>query len=342
MKKIKNIEEIEEVQVVNNGNEVAETAWEETDKTDKAMTNTWAPDEALFRLSVANLAKTAPVSPAEERRLIMEMVHGREAKQNMAENPPQTKAEHLEMQALIKKGRKARERLIVANGRLVISIANRYTGHGLTLAEVSQEGVLGLIRAIDKFDHTRGVRLSTYASYWIRQSVSRAVAVQTRTIRLPVHKVDRLGTVRKVINQLTQELGRRPEIEEIARALDDTPEQIEALLCDGQETLSLEDPVGDEGATLADFVTEDDSNHLEVEIDRGLLEKEIQDALATLSARESRIMELRYGLLDGHPLTLQDVAERFGLTRERIRQIEKEAIAKLRRPEKSVRLRAFV
>jgi RNA polymerase sigma factor (sigma-70 family) len=306
------------------------------------MTTTWAPDEALFRLSVANLAKTAPVSPKEERRLILEMVAGRDAKEILENNPPEDEQERAELEEKVRRSLKARETLIVSNGRLVISIANRYTGHGLTLAEVSQEGVLGLIRAIDKFDADRGVRLSTYASYWIRQSVSRAVAVQTRTIRLPVHKVDRLGAVKKATNQLTQQLGRAPEMAELAAALGDTPEQIEALLCDGQETLSLENPVGDDGATLADFVMEDDSAMLEKEVDQTLLEQEIQDALATLTARESRIMELRYGLRDGHPLTLQDVAERFGLTRERIRQIEKEAIAKLRRPDKAFRLRAFV
>ncbi len=309
---------------------------------EKNMTTTWAPDEALFRLSVASLAKTAPVSPQEERRLILEMVAGRDSQEILRDNPPEDEAERAILEEKVRKGLKAREILIVANGRLVISIANRYTGHGLTLAEVSQEGVLGLIRAIDKFDADRGVRLSTYASYWIRQSVSRAVAVQTRTIRLPVHKVDRLGVVRKVMNQLTQKLGRSPDIKEVAEALGDTPEQIEALLYDGQETLSLEDPVGDDGATLADFVMEEDVTRLETEVDRHLLEQEIQEALATLTARESRIMELRYGLRDGHPLTLQDVAERFGLTRERIRQIEKEALAKLRRPEKAMKLRAFI
>jgi len=309
---------------------------------EKKMTTTWAPDEALFRLSVASLAKTPPVSPTEERRLILEMVDGRKSQEILDTNPPTDEAERAKLEEKVKRGLKARETLIVSNGRLVISIANRYTGHGLTLAEVSQEGVLGLIRAIDKFDADRGVRLSTYASYWIRQSVSRAVAVQTRTIRLPVHKVDRLGVVRKVMNQLTQELGRTPDIKDVAAALGDTPEQIEALLYDGQETLSLEDPVGDDNATLADFVMEEDTTKLETEVDRHLLQQEIQEALATLTARESRIMELRYGLRDGHPLTLQDVAERFGLTRERIRQIEKEALAKLRHPEKALRLRAFI
>ncbi|NIT56705.1 MAG: sigma-70 family RNA polymerase sigma factor, partial [Aliifodinibius sp.] len=165
---------------------------------DTVMATTWEPEEALFRLSVANLAKTAPVSPKEERRLILEMAAGKKAAKRLEENPPEDDEERAKLETAVERGLKAREQLIVSNGRLVISIASRYTGHGLTLAEVSQEGVLGLIRAIDKFDPDRGVRLSTYASYWIRQSVSRAVAVQTRTIRLPVHKVDRLGTVRKV------------------------------------------------------------------------------------------------------------------------------------------------
>ena len=306
------------------------------------MTTTWVPEEALYRLSIANLARTAPVSYQEERCLISKMIAGKKARTLLNRNPPKDVVELKRLEKTAKIGHKARETLIVSNGRLVISIAGRYTGHGLTLAEVSQEGVLGLIRAIDKFDPTRGVRLSTYASYWIRQSVSRAVAVQTRTIRLPVHKVDRLGAIRKTINQLTQEFGHTPDLKEIAEVLNDTPEQIENLLCDGQETLSLEAPVGDDGATLADFVVEEDSAKLESEIDRTLLGKEIQKALATLTARESRIMELRYGLRDGHCLTLQDVAERFGLTRERIRQIEKEAIKKLRRPDKARRLRAFV
>jgi len=292
------------------------------------MATTWAPDEALFRLSIADLAATAPVSPAEEKRLIRVMIEGKKIAKQMKKDP--TLRKDKDLRAKVDEGEASRRMLIQANGRLVISIANRYTGHGLSLAELSQEGVLGLIRAIDKFDISKGVRLSTYASYWIRQSVSRAVAVQTRTIRLPVHKVDHLGKIRKVMGQLTQTLGRTPELEEIARETGDEPAQIHALLKDGQETLSLEEPVGEDGATLADFVENDISQDLEDQVDSTLLETEIRKALGELTARESRIVELRYGLRDGHPLTLQDVAERFGLTRERIRQIEKEALAKLR------------
>jgi RNA polymerase sigma factor (sigma-70 family) len=304
------------------------------------MATTWAPDEALFRLSIADLAATAPVSPAEEKRLIRVMIEGKKALERMRRDP--TLRADNQLRAKAEEGAAARRMLIQANGRLVISIANKYTGHGLSLAELSQEGVLGLIRAIDKFDVSKGVRLSTYASYWIRQSVSRAVAVQTRVIRLPVHKVDHLGKIRKVMGQLTQKLGRMPELEEIAAQTGDAPEQIHELLQDGQETLSLEEPVGEDGATLADFVENDLTQDLEDQVDSTLLESEIRRALSGLTARESRIVELRYGLRDGHPLTLQDVAERFGLTRERIRQIEKEALAKLRKPDHAGRLISFV
>jgi RNA polymerase nonessential primary-like sigma factor len=305
------------------------------------MATTWAPDEALFRLSIANLAATAPVSPAEEKRLIDVMLEGKAAKKELARNKNLGDEDREKLQRKANEGASARKTLIQANGRLVISIASKYTGHGLSLAELSQEGVLGLIRAIDKFDTNKGVRLSTYASYWIRQSVSRAVAVQTRVIRLPVHKVDHLGKIKKAMGQLTQKLGRTPELEEIAAHIGDPPEQIHELLQDGQETLSLEEPIGDDGATLADFVENDLTQALEDQVDSSLLETEIRRALAGLTARESRIVELRYGLRDGQPLTLQDVAERFGLTRERIRQIEKEALAKLRQPGQANRLNGF-
>lgn len=306
------------------------------------MATTWAPEEALFRLSIANLAATAPVSPEEEKRLINVMVQGKHAELLLDQDKNLSLDDKDTLRSQARAGAAARRMLIQANGRLVISIASKYTGHGLSLAELSQEGVLGLIRAIDKFDTSKGVRLSTYASYWIRQSVSRAVAVQTRVIRLPVHKVDHLGKIKKVMGQLTQTLGRAPELEEIAAQTGDAPEQIHELLQDGQDTLSLEEPVGDDGATLADFVESDVTQALEEQVDSVLLENEIRKALAGLTARESRIVELRYGLRDGQPLTLQDVAERFGLTRERIRQIEKEALAKLRKPNHSSRLIGFV
>jgi RNA polymerase primary sigma factor len=203
------------------------------------MASTWVPEEALFRLSIANLAATAPVSPPEEKRLINVMVKGNRAKQRLVENKYLNDDERRILERRAREGSEARQILIQANGRLVISIASKYTGHGLSLAELSQEGVLGLIRAIDKFDTSKGVRLSTYASYWIRQSVSRAVAVQTRIIRLPVHKVDHLGKIKKVMGQLTQKLGRAPQLEEIAALTGDDPMQIHELLQDGRKPLAL-------------------------------------------------------------------------------------------------------
>jgi RNA polymerase sigma factor (sigma-70 family) len=306
------------------------------------MATIWTPDEALFRLSIANLAATAPVSPEEEVRLIDLMIQGKKAAQRLAVDRRMTDEKREELKAKKEEGAAARKMLIQANGRLVISIASQYQGRGLSLAELSQEGVLGLIRAIDKFDVSKGTRLSTYATFWIRQSISRAVAVQPRLIRLPIHKVDHLGKIRRAMGQLTQELGRPPEIEEIAARTEDTPERIRELLKEGQETVSLEEPVGEDGATIADFVENDLTQALEDNVDSTLLIDEIRNLLAELDARESRIVELRYGLRDGRPLTLQDIAERFGLTRERIRQIEKEALSKLRRSDIAGRLADFV
>lgn len=305
-------------------------------------------EEELFRLPVAELAAVPPPTPEEEKRMLHEMVDGRraiarlKADKKADESKKLGKEEKARLKEIIEKGRESRKKLIEANGRLVISIAARYQGHGLSLAELSQEGVLGLIRALDKFDVTKGVRLSTYASYWIRQSVSRAVAVQTRTIRLPVHKVDKLARVRRASGQLTQELGREPNVDEIAEAIDSTTENVQDLIRHGQEILSLEQPVGDDGANVGDFIESQDMSPIEESVDINLLSREISDVLESLSARESRIVEMRFGLRDGNPLTLQDVAERFGLTRERIRQIEKEALAKLRRPEASSRLAVFL
>jgi RNA polymerase sigma factor (sigma-70 family) len=225
-------------------------------------------------------------------------------------------------------------------GWSLVSLAN--TGRGLSLSELAQEGVLGLIRAIDKFDPAKGTRLSTYATYWIRQNISRAVATQAQTIHLPVGKVEHLRKVRAVIGQLFQESGRLPDIEEVAAQTGDSPDEIYDLLKQGQETVSLDEPIGEDGLTLEDFIKNDDSAPVEDQVSSKLLRDEIDRVLATLSPRESRIVELRYGLHNGIPLTLQDIGNRFGLTRERIRQIEHDALLKLRRTGAANRLEGFV
>jgi RNA polymerase nonessential primary-like sigma factor len=306
------------------------------------MRNLWTAEEALFRLNIANLAGTAPVSVADERQLIQLMLAGKKAAKQLAHRQPLTPTRRKRLEALKEEGAAARRELIQTNGRLVVSIASQYTGRGLSLSELAQEGVLGLIRAIDKFDPAKGVRLSTYATYWIRQSVSRAVSTQGRAIRLPVGKVEHLRKISAVMGRLYQELGRLPDIEEVAAQTGDPPDYIYELLKQGQETVSLDEPIGEDGATLADFIENEDSTPVEDQVASTQLKDEIDRVLATLSPRESRIVELRYGLHTGDPLTLQAIGERFGLTRERIRQIEQEAILKLRQPDAANRLEGFV
>jgi RNA polymerase sigma factor (sigma-70 family) len=282
------------------------------------------------------------LSIADERRLIELIQAGKRAARHLAERRALTSAQRKKLKTLQDEGGAARRRLIQANGRLVISIAGQYTGWGLSLPELAQEGVLGLIRAIDKFDPAKGVRLSTYATYWIRQRVSRAVSSQSRTIRLPVDKVQHLRKVRMVMSQLQQELGRLPNIEEVAVRTGDSPDYIYELLKHGQETVSLDEPIGEDGATLADFIKNDGSPSVEEQVVSVLLKEEIDRVLSTLSPRESQIVELRFGLHNESPLALQDIGDRFGLTRERIRQIERDALLKLRRPEAASRLQDFV
>lgn len=305
------------------------------------MSNTWTSNDALYRLTVSNLAATPPVSPEEEKRLINLMFDGKEAASQLKRRSNLGREERRALEATKEAGEAARRMLIQANGRLVIKIATQYMNRGLTLAELSQEGTLGLIRAIDKFDREKGNRLSTYATFWIRQNISRAIAIQTRTVRLPVHKVEALTKIRKVMGKLTQELGHPPSIEEIAERLDDTSENIRNLLKDGQDILSLEEPVGDDGATMGDFIENEFLQNVENQVDSTLLVDEIRQALSTLPARESRILELRYGLRNGQPHSLRDIAERFGLTRERIRQLERDALNKIRESKTVHRLAEF-
>lgn len=281
-------------------------------------------------LTIADLAATAPVGLTEEKRLLQVILTGkRVARRLKAGNL--SEPERLQLRARVKEGEAARQMLIRANGRLVISIARRYTGLGLDLDELCQEGVLGLIRAIDKFDVNRGVRLSTYATWWIRQSVARAAMTQSRDIRLPVHIVERLKRINKATYQLTQELGRTPVEAEIAASTGDTSRQIRWALEHNQSLVRLDRPIGEEGgATLGDYYGEADSLALDEAAEVALLRVEIERALHQLTARESRIIALRFGLDDGQARTLDIIAQRFGLTRERIRQIEKEALGKLR------------
>jgi RNA polymerase primary sigma factor len=249
-----------------------------------------------------------------------------------------------ELEAIIRRGDVARQRLIRANLRLVVSVAARYRGYGVQLGDLIQEGNMGLMHAIDKFEPERGNKFSTYATWWIRHAVGRAIADQGRTIRLPVHMAEKIRKVKDAAYRVSQRTGNEATIDQIAEEMSLPQEKVEELLQFAQHPVSFESPVGDEdgSATLGDFLPDQDSvSPFEAALDSGVHE-DIREALATLTPREAKIINLRYGLKDGREHTLEEVGRKYGLTRERIRQIEKDALRKLRHPSRSRKLRAFL
>jgi len=292
------------------------------------------------------MSRVPLLSASEEISLAKRIAAGRAAERKLQRQRKKLSPQRRrELQAAIADGRTAREHLIRANTRLVVSIAKRYVGRGVPFADLIQEGNLGLMKAVDKFDHTRGFRFSTYATWWIRQTISRAIADQGRTIRVPVHMLERIRLMYKQRRQLEQQLGRPPTIEELAQALKQPVHKVQWILQVSWHPLSLESPINeyeDDEAELGAFVEDRHAPEPAQITYQRILNERIRSVLNTLPPREAQVIRLRYGLDGNPPLTLEEIANKFGLTRERIRQIENKALRHLRHPSRTRQLRDYL
>ena len=283
-------------------------------------------------LYLKEVGRVPLLTAQEEVDLAKRIERGRLAREQLALGGVKPKRRP-ELQHSIEDGWAAREHLITANSRLVISVAKKYMGRGVPFLDLIQEGNIGLIRAAKKFDYRRGHKFSTYATWWIRQAVTRAIADQGRTIRVPVHMGDQINKLLRISHQLTQRLGRDPSTEELAEALDITPKKVENMIQVARRPLSLETPTDEEeDSMLGDFIKDSDSPAPVEIVTQNLLREDLQDVLNALPPREVRILQLRYGLLDGQSYTLEEVGKKMGVTRERVRQIEAQALTRLRHP----------
>ena len=296
----------------------------------------------LVRIYLREIGRVPLLTAEDEVELAKTIEAGLFAEEKLGGGFPLLGAVHGDLELLVGEGVRAKQRLIEANLRLVVSIAKRYIGRGLVFLDLIQEGNLGLIRAVEKFDYTRGYKFSTYATWWIRQAITRAIADQARTIRVPVHMVETINKLARVQRQLHQELGREATTDEIAAELGLEPERVAEIQRIAQEPVSLQSPIGEEESDLGDFIEDADAV---VPIEAAafiMLQDQLERVLDQLADREQRIIQLRFGLTDGHPRTLEEVGREFGVTRERIRQIESKTLAKLRHPSRAQMLREYL
>ncbi len=293
-------------------------------------------------LYLKEVSRVPLLNAEEEVELAQRIERGRMAREELAKGNVNNRRRQ-ELRKLIEDGWAAREHLITANSRLVISVAKKYMGRGVPFLDLIQEGNIGLIRATKKFDYRRGHKFSTYATWWIRQAVTRAIADQGRTIRVPVHMGDQINKLLRIQHQLTQRLGREPTVEELAIALDVPPKKVENMIQVARRPLSLETPTDDEeDSVLGDFIEDDEAPPPDDSATYNLLREHLEDVLNGLPPREVRILQLRYGLLDGQAYTLEEVGRKMGVTRERVRQIEAQALSRLRHPSIRRKLRDYL
>ena len=311
-----------------------------------ALVDAFAVDDPV-RMYLKEIGKVDLLTPEKEVELAQTMGKGNEAKEQLEEMeqsgeevPEEVRSE---LEKLMKEGKKAEQQLAEANLRLVVSIAKRYVGRGMLFLDLIQEGNLGLIKAVEKFDYTKGYKFSTYATWWIRQAITRASADQARTIRIPVHRVETSNKVIRVNRQLLQELGHDPTPDETAAEMGMPVEKVREILKIAQEPVSLETPIGEEeDSHLGDFIEDDTASEPSEAASFTLLKEQLVDVLSTLTPREEKVLKLRFGIEDGRTRTLEEVGKEFNVTRERIRQIEAKALRKLRHPSRSKKLKDFL
>ena len=300
------------------------------------------------RVYLKEIGRVPLLTGPDEVRLAKRMEDGLEAVDELAVLNAEGRLESLDfatrrkLQRRVRDGDRARQQLIQANLRLVVSIAKRYVGRGMQLLDLVQEGNLGLMRAVQKFDHSKGFKFSTYATWWIRQAISRAIADQARTIRIPVHMVETINRVRRTQRDMLQNLEREPSIEELATEVDLTPERVREILRISLDPVSLEAPVGEDDSQLGDFLADENAERPVDVAARAMLSNDVLEALDELNDREKEVVRMRFGLIDGRARTLEEVGRAFGVTRERIRQIESKTLAKLRHPQRSEKLRDYL
>src|SRR5918999_6244351 len=303
-----------------------------------------APTNDPVRMYLKEIGRVALLTAQEEVELAKRIDAGLQAASVLQQLPDKLVApERRGLEWREYDGRRAKQHLVEANLRLVVSIAKRYVGRGMAFLDLIQEGNLGLIRAVEKFDYSKGFKFSTYATWWIRQAITRAIADQARTIRIPVHMVETINKLARIQRQLLQDLGREPTAEEIARQMELPPEKVREIQKISQEPVALYTPIGEEeDSHLGDFIEDAEAA---VPLERAsfrLLQEQLESVLHTLSGREKEVIRLRFGLVDGQPRTLEEVGKKFGVTRERIRQIESKTLSKLRHPSRSQKLRDYL